>query len=118
MMLGVAKKGGTARRAAVRGYTVAGKTGTAQIPYPRVGYSGTDYHASFVGIIPASRPELVILVTYRKPAFCRRRSERYEIFNHQGGTCAAPTFRRIAEYAMRYLEVEPDLPDEIPEEDN
>ena len=118
MMLGVAKKGGTARRAAVRGYTVAGKTGTAQIPYPRVGYSGTDYHASFVGIIPASRPELVILVTYRKPAFCRRRGERYEIFNHQGGTCAAPTFRRIAEYAMRYLEVEPDLPDEIPDEDD
>ena len=118
MMLGVAKKGGTARRAAVRGYSVAGKTGTAQIAYPGSGYSGTDYHASFVGIIPASRPEVVILVTYRKPAFCRRRGERYEIFNHQGGTCAAPTFRQIAQYTMRYLEVEPDIPDEIPEEDD
>jgi len=118
MMLGVAKKGGTARRAAVRGYTVAGKTGTAQIAYPKVGYSSTDYHASFVGIVPASRPEVVILVTYRKPVFCRRRGERYEIYNHQGGTCAAPTFRSIAEYTMRYLEVEPDLPDEIPEDDD
>ena len=118
MMLGVAKKGGTARRAAVRGYTVAGKTGTAQIPYPGRGYSGTDYHSSFIGIIPAMKPEVVILVTYRRPAFCRRRGERYEMFNHQGGICAAPTFRRIAGYAMRYLEVEPDLPDEIPEEDD
>ncbi len=117
MMLGVAKRGGTARRAAVRGYSVAGKTGTAQIPYPGSGYSGTDYHASFIGIIPASKPEVVILVTYRKPAFCRRLGGQYEIFNHQGGTCAAPTFRRIAEYTMRYLEVEPDRPEEIPEED-
>jgi len=118
MMLGVVKKGGTARRAAVRGYTVAGKTGTAQIAYPGSGYSETDYHASFIGIIPASRPEVVILVTYRKPAFCRRRGERYEIYNHQGGTCAAPTFRRIAEHTMRYLEIEPDIPDEIPEADD
>lgn len=118
MMLGVATRSGTARRAAVRGYTVAGKTGTAQIAYRGSGYSNTDYNASFVGIIPASRPELVILVTYHKPVFCRRRGGPYQIYNHQGGVCAAPTFRKIAEYSMRYLEIEPDLPEEFPEDDD
>lgn len=118
MMLGVAKRGGTARRAAVRGYTVAGKTGTAQIAYPRKGYSSTDYNSSFVGIIPATRPEIVILVTYSKPVFCRRPGGPYPIYNHQGGVCAAPTFRRIAEMSMRYLEIEPDVPEDFPQEDD
>ena len=110
MMEGVAKKGGTARRAAVRGYSVAGKTGTAQMKEGK-GYSQRNYNASFIGIIPADRPEIVVLVTYQKPAFHKPRA-----FNHQGGMCAAPTFSRIASFAMRYLGVEPDRPDEISED--
>jgi len=120
MMTGVAKKGGTAKRAAVLGYTVAGKTGTAQMKEGK-GYSSTAYNASFIGIVPATRPEIVILVTYQKPFYCRSRAVSEEahvpVFNHQGGLCAAPTFRKIAEVVLRYLEVEPDVPDEMPEEE-
>lgn len=116
MMLGVAKKGGTARRAAVMGYSVAGKTGTAQMREGR-GYSQTAYNASFIGIVPASRPEIVILVTYQKPAYCRSFKLSQEtglpLYNHQGGVCAAPTFSRIASNVLRYLAVEPDIPEEI-----
>ena len=106
MMLGVAKKGGTARRAAVPGYTVAGKTGTAQIPKPGGGYYDDQFNASFIGIVPASKPRVVILVTYHKPFTCRRR------------VCAGPTFSTIASFVLRYLAVEPDVPDEVPEEDD
>ena len=120
MMTGVAKKGGTARRAAVAGYSVAGKTGTAQMKEGR-GYSSTNYNASFIGIVPATRPEIVILVTYQKPFYCRSKAtseaEGVPVFNHQGGLCAAPTFSRIATVVLRYLEVEPDIPEELPEED-
>ena len=129
MMLGVAKKGGTARRAAVKGYSVAGKTGTAQMKEGR-GYSQTAYNASFIGIVPASRPEIVILVTYQKPAYCRSFKLAQEtglpLYNHQGGVCAAPTFSRIATSVLRYMAVAPDIPEEIdpdlyedfPEEDD
>ncbi len=121
MMTGVAKKGGTAKRAAVPGYSVAGKTGTAQMKEGR-GYSSTNYNATFIGIVPATRPEIVVLVTFQKPCYCRSKSASetlgVPVFNHQGGICAAPTFRKIAEIVLRYLEIEPDIPDEIPEEDD
>ncbi len=120
MMLGVAKKGGTARKAAVPGYTIAGKTGTAQMQEGR-GYSENNFHASFIGIVPASRPEVVILVTYQKPTVCRRRdtseAKGIPVFNHQGGVCAGPTFSEIATFVLRYLAVEPDVPEEVPEDD-
>ena len=123
MMLGVAKKGGTARRAAVRGYSVAGKTGTAQMKEGR-GYSQTAYNASFIGIVTSgalaessARPEIVILVTYQRPAYCRSFKLSQEtglpLYNHQGGVCAAPTFSRIANNVLHYLGVEPDMPAEI-----
>ena len=119
MMLGVAKKGGTARRAAVLGYSVAGKTGTAQMKEGR-GYSAVNFNASFVGIVPASRPELVILVTLQKPFNCRSWKLSQEtgipLYNHQGGVCAAPVFRRIAWNAMKYLEIHPDRPEEMTED--
>ena len=125
MMLGVAKKGGTARRAAVAGYTVAGKTGTAQIARPKKeggGYYDDRFNASFIGIVPASKPRVVILVTYHKPVACRRRdtseARGIPLYNHQGGVCAAPTFSEIAAYVLRYLAVEPDVPDEVPEDDD
>ncbi len=122
MMLGVAKKGGTARRAAVPGYTVAGKTGTAQITKPGGGYYDDRFNASFIGIVPASKPRVVILVTYHKPFTCRRRdtseARGVPIFNHQGGVCAGPTFSTIASFVLRYLAVEPDVPEEVPEEED
>ena len=122
MMLGVAKKGGTARKAAVAGYTVAGKTGTAQIARPGGGYYDDQFNASFIGIVPASKPQVVILVTYHKPFTCRRRdtseARGVPIYNHQGGVCAGPTFSEIAAFVLRYLAVEPDVPDEVPEEDD
>lgn len=119
MMVGVAKKGGTARRAAIPGYTIAGKTGTAQMKEGR-GYSQTNFNASFIGIVPAAKPEIVVLVTYQKPFFCRSYKLSQEtgipLYNHQGGLCAAPTFKKIAMYVLRYLAVEPDVPDEMPDE--
>lgn len=121
MMTGVAKKGGTAKRAAIPGYTVAGKTGTAQMKEGR-GYSSTNYNASFIGIVPATRPEIVILVTFQKPFYCRSKATSeaagVPIFNHQGGLCAAPTFSDIGKVVLRYLEVPPDIPEDIPEEED
>ena len=119
MMLGVAKKGGTARRAAVLGYSVAGKTGTAQMKEGK-GYSTVNFNSSFIGIVPASRPRIVVLVTLQKPFNCRSFKLSQEtgipLYNHQGGVCSAPIFRRIAWKALKYLEVEPDRPEDLPED--
>ena len=104
-MLGVASRNGTARRAAIRGYSVAGKTGTAQKVIGRT-YAPGLYRATFCGIVPATDPRLVILVTLD---FDEKR--KY----HQGGNSAAPIFRRIATAALRYLMVPPDKPEEVSE---
>jgi cell division protein FtsI (penicillin-binding protein 3) len=90
---------GTGEAAAVPGYLVAGKTGTAAKPDPSGGYSDTKYVASFVGIVPASGPRLVILVSIDEP--------QGQIF---GGLVAAPAFRDIARFALQYLDVPPDDP--------
>jgi cell division protein FtsI/penicillin-binding protein 2 len=90
---------GTGTNAAVPGYKVAGKTGTAQKPDASGGYSSNHYVASFVGMVPASRPRLVILVTVDEP--------QGAIW---GGVVAAPAFARIASYDLQYLEVPPDNP--------
>jgi cell division protein FtsI/penicillin-binding protein 2 len=87
---------GTGTLAAVRGYRVAGKTGTAQKPGPRGGYSSR-YVASFVGMVPASRPRLVVLVTVDEPHGA-----------NLGGVVAAPAFAQIAAYDLQYLEGPPD----------
>ena len=119
MMLGVARPGGTARRAAVKGYSIAGKTGTAQMREGK-GYSKMNYNASFIGILPASAPSIVILVTYQRPEHCI--SYKYHeqtglpLYNHQGGVCAAPVFKRIAMEVSQYLGIEPDKPEELVEE--
>jgi cell division protein FtsI (penicillin-binding protein 3) len=96
MLQGVVS-GGTGEEAAVPGYLVAGKTGTAAKPDPSGGYSDTKYVASFVGIVPASSPRLVVLVSINEP--------QGEIF---GGVVAAPAFRDIARFALQYLDVPPD----------
>jgi len=105
VMKGVATKDGTARRAALRGYTVAGKTGTAQKVIGR-SYAPGLYRATFVGIVPADQPRLVILVTLD---FDEKRPY------HQGGNSSAVVFRRLATASLRYMMIPPDKPDEIDE---
>ncbi len=107
MMSGVATTKGTARRAAIRGYSVAGKTGTAQ-KVANGRYLPGLYCASFCGIVPAERPKIVILASLD---FEQR--TRY----HQGGNSAAPVFKRVALAAIRYLGIAPDRPDELDELD-
>jgi len=89
---------GTGTEAAIPGYTVAGKTGTANKPTSH-GYSTTKYVASFVGIVPARNPRLVITVVIDEP--------RGTIW---GGVVAAPAFAKIAQFDLQYLEVRPDAP--------
>ena len=88
---------GTGTLAAVPGYNVAGKTGTAAKPDAHGGYSDSRYVASFVGFVPASKPRLVILVAVDEP--------KGAIW---GGVVAAPAFAQIAKFAVQYLEVPPD----------
>lgn len=106
MMETVVGEGGTAPRAAVPGYRVAGKTGTSQKVDPVTrSYSVTKRVGSFVGFLPAEDPRLVILVVIDEP-----QGVTY------GGVVAAPAFREIAEGAMRYLGVPPSAPLEQDEE--
>jgi cell division protein FtsI (penicillin-binding protein 3) len=92
---------GTGTLAAVPGYQVAGKTGTAAKVDPDGTYSNSRYVASFVGIVPASRPRLVILVSVDEP--------HGAIW---GGVVAAPAFSQIAQFDLQYLEggITPDAP--------
>ena len=107
VMLDVASPKGTARRAAIRGYSVAGKTGTAQkqIPGGRGYYAGL-YRATFCGIVPASAPRLVVFVTLDFDAKTKF---------HQGGNSAGPVFKRITTAALRYKMIPPDRPEELEE---
>jgi cell division protein FtsI/penicillin-binding protein 2 len=91
---------GTGREAALPGYVVAGKTGTAQKPGPGGGYLLGRYIASFVGFVPVPHPRLAILIVLDEP-----RGAYY------GGTVAAPVFREIAGRALWYLRVPPAAPD-------
>jgi cell division protein FtsI (penicillin-binding protein 3) len=88
---------GTGQKAEVAGYQVAGKTGTAAKPDPRGGYSESRYVASFVGVVPASAPRLVVLVAVDEPGG-----------GIEGGVVAAPAFQEIAQFALQYLEIPPD----------
>lgn len=90
---------GTGQSAALAQYVVAGKTGTAQ-KVVRGGYSLTKSVASFAGYAPADRPRVAILVVIDEP-----RGAQY------GGVVAAPVFREVAESTLRYLRVEPSLPE-------
>jgi cell division protein FtsI (penicillin-binding protein 3) len=99
MMLKDVVAEGTGTYAAMPGYQVAGKTGTAQKPDSHGGYATGRYVASFVGIVPASRPRLVVLVMVNEP--------QGAIW---GGVVAAPAFQQIARFDLQYLEVPPDAP--------
>jgi cell division protein FtsI (penicillin-binding protein 3)/stage V sporulation protein D (sporulation-specific penicillin-binding protein) len=97
MLEGVLGPGGTATGAAIKGYELAGKTGTAQKPDPVThGYSATKYVGSFVGFAPARRPKLLVAVMVDEP--------KGEIY---GGLVAGPAFKRITSFALSYLRIPP-----------
>jgi cell division protein FtsI/penicillin-binding protein 2 len=97
---GVVSDRGTAAAAAVPGFTIAGKTGTAQKVDPNGGYEQGKYVVSFSGYLPAERPEFVGLVVLDDA-----KTSRPEL--NYGGLIAGPIFSRIAEKAARYLDLEP-----------
>ena len=98
MLTAVTEPGGTAIEAAVDGYLVAGKTGTAQkADYIHGGYAKDKWLASFIGFAPAERPAVVISVVIDEPAIA-----------HYGGTVAGPVFRRIAEVTLRHMGIAPE----------
>jgi cell division protein FtsI (penicillin-binding protein 3) len=96
-------RGGTGRRAAVPGYVVAGKTGTAQKVDASGRYSMIDHVASFVGFAPAARPALVVLASLDTPRGPR----------NEGGDVAAPLYERVTADALRVLAVPPDDPERV-----
>ena len=99
MMETVVSPVGTANRAAVTGYRVAGKTGTVKKSIAG-GYADDRYVAVFAGLAPASRPRLVTVVVVNEP-----RGEEY-----YGGLVAAPAFARIMAGALRLMNIAPDDP--------
>jgi cell division protein FtsI (penicillin-binding protein 3) len=93
MLEGVLAPGGTASEVSVPGYTLAGKTGTAEVAENGT-YSKTKYVASFIGFAPAQDPRLLVAVIVDQP--------QGDIY---GGSVAAPAFGRIAGFALPYLGV-------------
>ncbi|MGC4955294.1 penicillin-binding transpeptidase domain-containing protein [Actinomadura citrea] len=98
MLEGVTTKEGTAPKAQIKGYRVAGKTGTAEIVNPRCGcYDGGGYTASFAGFAPADDPRLVVQVVLQDP---KRGS-------HYGGDAAAPVFKDVMSFALQSEKIPP-----------
>jgi stage V sporulation protein D (sporulation-specific penicillin-binding protein) len=91
---------GTGSLAKIDGYTVAGKTGTAEKPIPGGGYSPTDMIVSFCGFAPVDNPRVAVLVVVDTP-------HNVPIF---GGTICGPVFRSVVENSLRYLQVPRNLP--------
>jgi cell division protein FtsI (penicillin-binding protein 3) len=97
MLEGVLAAGGTASEAAIPGYTLAGKTGTAQKADPvHGGYSKFKYVASFIGFAPARNPRVLVAVMVDEP--------QGAIY---GGVVAAPAFQKILSFALPYLRIPP-----------
>ncbi len=93
----VTQPGGTGTKAALRGYLVAGKTGTAQkVNLKEGGYYKKKYIASFAGFLPVENPEISIMVVADDPQGA-----------HYGGTVCAPAFKTIADQTVRYLRISP-----------
>jgi membrane peptidoglycan carboxypeptidase len=88
---------GTGRRAHVPGYTIGGKTGSAEMFIPGQGWVNR-HNSSFIGFGPVNRPRIVVVVTLNDTP-------------QQGGIAAAPVFEKIAETALRVLQVPKDDPD-------
>jgi cell division protein FtsI/penicillin-binding protein 2 len=98
MLKGVVREG-TGTQAAIPGYTVAGKTGTAAKIDSNGQYSRSRYVASFVGLVPATKPRVVIMVMVDEPQG-----------GYYGGDVAAPAFAEIARFNVQHLEIPPDAP--------
>ncbi len=104
MMMLVTQEGGTGVNAAPEGYTVAGKTGTAQVMDRMTKhYASNKYTSVFTRFVPAEKPKLVITVVVHEP-----QGASY------GGVVAAPVFRNIAAKALPYLGVMPSVPNSAP----
>jgi cell division protein FtsI (penicillin-binding protein 3) len=95
MLRGVLGEGGTASGAAIEGYDLAGKTGTANVAVDGK-YSDSEYVASFIGMVPASAPKLVVAVVVDEP--------QNGIY---GGSVAGPAFQKIVGWAVPYLGINP-----------
>lgn len=98
MLEGVLGAGGTAQEAKIRGYEIAGKTGTAEKPDESGGYSSTDFFASFIGYAPADDPELLVSVMVDAPSQG----------SYYGAAVAAPAFEEILRFALPYMRVAPE----------
>ncbi|VAV83269.1 Cell division protein FtsI [Peptidoglycan synthetase] [hydrothermal vent metagenome] len=95
ILSGVTTPGGTGANAAIEGFKVAGKTGTAQKhSKEKRGYEAGKYVVSFLGFVPADKPRLVILVAIDEPEH-----------GFSGGGTAAPAFKEIASESLSYLGV-------------
>ena len=99
MLETVVSSKGTARKAAIKGYRVIGKTGTTHINNPQGGYFDDRYRSLFVGIVPASNPRFVTVVTIDEPN---------KDTGHFGGAVAAPVFAKVMEGSLRILNIPPD----------
>jgi cell division protein FtsI/penicillin-binding protein 2 len=97
MLEGVLGPGGTATGAAIEGYELGGKTGTAEKPDEQGGYSETAFVASFVGFAPAKNPRLLVAVMVDEP--------KGDIY---GGTVAGPAFKKITSFALTNLRIGPE----------
>lgn len=94
----------TGWEARLNGYSVGGKTGTAQMVLPGAhAYAAHSYVASFGGVVPLGQPQITILVVLDNP-----------VGLHDGGTVAAPVFRRIADRILPYLGIAHDEPFSLP----
>jgi cell division protein FtsI (penicillin-binding protein 3) len=100
-MLTVTVEQGTGKKARLQGYKVAGKTGTAQKPNEKTSGYSDQVIASFVGMVPADAPRLLILVMIDEP-----KTER------SGAKVAAPVFATIADFALKRLGIAPAAVDE------
>jgi len=98
MLESVTQPGGTGVKAAIPGYRVAGKTGTAQQPDPAHGgaYSSWMYLDTFAGMVPADDPQFVVAIMVDNPAH-----------GLHGGDVAAPLYRQIASYELQHAQIPP-----------
>jgi cell division protein FtsI (penicillin-binding protein 3) len=104
MLENVVSDAGTARRAAIMGYRVSGKTGTAWKASPTGGYSTNKYRAIFGGVVPASHPRLAAVVIIDEPS----------AGFYYGGEVSAPVFSAVMAGALRVLAIPPDDLQRVP----
>lgn len=96
MLRAVVSADGTGQAAEIEGYDVAGKTGTANKINPKTGEYDSRYVASFVGYVPADRPQLLVAVVVDEPSG-----------TYYGGDVAAPAFEQIARFSLQYMGIAP-----------